>query len=253
MNTEEMWLLKEKYDGEKTEGFFTDCARLASGEPLAYVIGHIPFLNTTIYLDDSHPLIPRPETEYWVEKVIKKIQDQGLTSITVLDLCAGSGCIGVAVLKVIPQARVDFAEIDPSHHATISKNIIMNSIDPSRANIFGGNLFENSTGKYDYILSNPPYIDSNLARTDTSVIAHEPHIALFGGDDGLSLIRQIIIDAPRFLAKSGTLVLEHEQEQSDAITVAAAIVGFRVNTHKDQFGIERYTHLTRIPTENVSR
>ena len=135
-------------------------------------------------------------------------------------------------------------EIDASHHATITQNIEVNGIDPSRARIFGGNLFENITEKYDYILSNPPYIDSNLARTDTSVIAHEPHIALFGGDGGLSLIRQIIVDAPHFLTESGTLVLEHEPEHCEAIKVAAAIVGFDATTLKDQFGVERYTYLT---------
>src|SRR5512138_3415194 len=98
MVREEEWLLKEKWNGEKSEGFFADCQRLRDGEPLAYVIGHTPFLNTIIYLD-SKPLIPRVETEFWVEKAIMEIQDfsrgQTLGTVQVLDVCAGSGCIGV--------------------------------------------------------------------------------------------------------------------------------------------------------------
>ena len=76
MTSEEQWLLREKYQGEKTEAFFADCDRLLAGEPLAYLIGHIPFLHCLISLD-SHPLIPRTETEFWTEKATKHIQERG--------------------------------------------------------------------------------------------------------------------------------------------------------------------------------
>ena len=69
MHRDEEWLLNEKYQGERTDEFFADCERLKSGEPLAYIIGHVPFLDATIHLD-SKPLIPRTETEYWVKAVI---------------------------------------------------------------------------------------------------------------------------------------------------------------------------------------
>ena len=103
MTQEQHWLLKEKYHGEKTDGFFADCKRLALGEPLAYLIGWTPFLNTKIWLD-SHPLIPRPETEFWVERAITSMRENAQDTLgflaepaKVLDLCAGSGCIGVAM------------------------------------------------------------------------------------------------------------------------------------------------------------
>jgi methylase of polypeptide subunit release factors len=67
------WLLKEKFGGEKSDAFFADCKRLALGEPLGYLIGHVPFLGCTIHLD-SKPLIPRTETEFWTEKAIEEIK-----------------------------------------------------------------------------------------------------------------------------------------------------------------------------------
>ena len=146
MTLEEQWLLKEKYSGVESDAFKTDCERLACGEPLAYLIGHSPFLDTTIYLD-SRPLIPRPETEFWTEKVITELKElvfRGQTpKLNVLDLCAGSGCIGVAIAKAVPNAHVDFVEIDEKHHPTIQKNIKENGIETKRIRIFGGDLFEN--------------------------------------------------------------------------------------------------------------
>jgi len=126
ISQEEAWLLKEKYGGEKTalvfkesldeiknkyswgEDFFTDLERLKAGEPLAYIIGHTPFLNCQINLN-SHPLIPRVETEYWVEKAIESIRRENISNVRVLDLCAGSGCVGVAVAKAVRDARVNFS------------------------------------------------------------------------------------------------------------------------------------------------
>ncbi len=259
MTQNEMWILKEKYNGEKTEGFFTDCARVSSGEPLAYVIGFIPFLNTKIYLDlsagqaGSHPLIPRTETEFWVSKIITKINSfRGSTpKLRILDLCAGSGCIGIAVLKEIESTRVDFVEIDTGHHPTILKNIVENGIDSSRAQIFEGNLFENVTEQYDYILTNPPYVDPVLDRVESSVKKYEPKIALYGGKNGLEIITDIIEKSPIFLKKNGVLIIEHEPEQSKTISTKAHSVGFCADTYPDQFGVLRYTTLTRKHNEPV--
>ncbi len=244
--TDEDWLLKEKYNGEKTEGFFADLTRLKNGEPLAYLIGHIPFLDTNIFLD-SHPLIPRTETEFWVEKALHEIVARGKTSgkIKVLDLCAGSGCIGVAVLKMEPLTWVDFVEIDMCHHKTIQKNIVENGIDSSRSHIVGGDLFENVSETYDFILSNPPYIDAKSGRTESSVLDYEPHSALFGGKSGMELIEKIITAAPQYLAPNGILYIEHEPEQRDQIHTIAHTNDLIAETYTDQYDVFRYTRFTR--------
>ena len=235
MEKEIAWLLEDKYDGNKTIEFEKDVLKLREGVPLAYVIGWTPFLHTKIWLD-SNPLIPRPETEFWVEKALSEIQK--VANPKVLDLCAGSGCIGVAILKNTPDAVVHFAEIDARHHETIRKNISENEIDLDRTKIFGGDLFEHITDKYDFILTNPPYIDPKLSeRIQESVKTHEPEIALFGGTEGMEIIEKIIHEAPKFLNHRGLLYIEHEPEQTEKIKDLAP----NAKSQKDQFGVYRYS------------
>jgi len=244
MTRDEEWLLKEKYQGEKTEGFFADCLRLESGEPLAYLIGHIPFLKATIFLD-SKPLIPRPETEYWVAKFLSEHSDNHPDSPHILDLCAGSGCIGVAVGLSFPTSHIDCCEIDLTHHVTIADNWKTNGLEPDRLRLYGGSLYESlpTTEKYHYILSNPPYIDKSLKRTEASVVAYEPALALYGGEAGLELIADIIKGAPAHLQPHGELWIEHEAEQVAAIATLGQEAGFIVHTHEDQYGVARYSQL----------
>lgn len=243
---EASWLLAEKYSGKQTPAFFADLELLQSGTPLAYLIGSVPFLDTTIYLD-SHPLIPRPETELWTERAIKEIQKT--EAARVLDLCAGSGAIGVAVLKAVSEAHVTFGEIEEEHLRTIGKNLAENNVDCTRYRVFRSDLFENIDGTFDFILTNPPYIDPALDRTEVSVKTHEPHVALYGGVRGMELIEKIITQAPGYLTPNGQLWIEHEPEQSAEIADLADKNGFTAVTHKDQYDTERYSVLGRTALE----
>ncbi len=238
LSQEGKWLLEEKYDGKKSAAFFADLKRLEVGEPLAYIIGHIPFLGCRIVLD-SHPLIPRSETEYWVEKAITEVKK--VSNPHVLDLCAGSGAIGVAVAIQVSGSAVDLAEIDPIHISTIKKNLEINNV---AGKVIESDLFTNITGKYDFILSNPPYIDPVLDRTEASVKNYEPHLALYADNKGLELIELLITEAPSYLNPGGQLWFEHEPEQSEAIKHLANDAGFAgVVNHSDQYGIQRYSVL----------
>lgn len=239
-NQDETWLLQEKYNGEKTAEFFADCKRLEAGEPLAYLIGHVQFLGTTIHLD-SRPLIPRAETEFWVEKAIVGISRGEASGVTVLDLCAGSGCIGVAVGAHVADSHITFAEIDSEHLPTIEKNCLVNDI--RNFTIRTSDLLSEIEDSFDFILSNPPYIDPALDRTETSVKNHEPHLALYGGAHGCELIERIIKEAPNHLKPKGQLWLEHEPEQTPVIDSLGAASGFTVSTLPDQYGILRYSVL----------
>lgn len=202
--------------------------------PEAYKIGWVPFIHANVYLD-SKPLIPRTETEYWVDKVIKEID---IPNPKILDLCAGSGCIGVAVLKEIFNSTVDFVEIDQSHHKTIRRNIKENGIDMSRIWIFDGDLFQNIKDTYDVILSNPPYINPKLlSRVEESVINYEPSLALLGGKDGIEIINKILNNFSKYLKPNGYLYLEHEPEQVNILKRYS----FYVDSYQDQYGVLRFS------------
>lgn len=241
-NRDETWLLTEKYRGEKTAEFYADCARLEAGEPLAYLIGSIPFLDTTITLN-SRPLIPRPETEFWVEAFLTTHPSLG--KARVLDLCAGSGAIGVAVGHAVPTATVDFAELDPAHEKTIRHNWELNNGTNRTPHTYIGHLYTALPPDlhYDFILSNPPYIDATLGRVATSVQDFEPALALYGGNKGLDLIRDIITSTPRHLHHDGELWLEHEPEQATSIAELGRAAGFTVHTQADQYGVIRFSRL----------
>ena len=255
MTREERWILDEKYQGDirgtKSEAFQTDCERLQKGEPLAYIIGYIPFLNTTIYLD-SKPLIPRPETEFWVEKVIQEIKlvlhtlGGPTPKLHILDLCAGSGCVGVAVLIAIPNAFFTFAEIVITHRTTIIKNCEFNGISKDRYTVTTGDLFNavsKRNGTFDYILSNPPYIDEEAETVEKSVRDNEPSIALFGGTDGFEIIKRIIQSARPYIKPNGVLYIEHEPSQTELLRKTATLQNFSSTIYTDQYGIERYSAL----------
>ena len=201
-------LIRDKYAGDRSVDLSGDLARLSAGEPLAYVIGWVPFLGLRINLD-SYPLIPRPETEWWTEELCTHLEERfGNEPFTLLDLCAGSGAIGLSILARFPNARVTLVELIPEHIMQIRKNIEANGLDTSRARIVESDLFGALPGaRFDIIATNPPYIPSGRA-LDASVTAYEPAEALFSGEDGLSHIRRIAEEAPTHLKPSGELWME---------------------------------------------
>ncbi len=210
-------LIRDKYAGDRSVDLSRDLARLSEGEPLAYVIGWVPFLGLKINLN-SHPLIPRPETEWWTEQLIEQLKDR---TLRVLDLCAGSGAIGLSILAKIPGAHVSFGELMEEHVEQIRKNLELNGLDASRADIQAGDLFEPFAGEtFDLIVTNPPYIPEGRDLPE-SVLEYEPEEALYSGADGLELVRSIAKEAPVHLTPGGELWIEADVEN---IEEAATLV-----------------------------
>ncbi|MBI2113194.1 MAG: methyltransferase, partial [Candidatus Wildermuthbacteria bacterium] len=149
------WILKEKYQGVMTPEAVLDIAKLKQGEHVDYIIGFTEFLGCKIDLS-KRPMIPRPETEYWVEKAIQELWKSRSASVWCLDLFAGSGCIGIAVLGHIPFARVDFGEKEKKFADQIKINATLNRIDRKRYRVFQSDVFSKIPYKYDYIFANPP-------------------------------------------------------------------------------------------------
>lgn len=255
------WLLNDKYGGIsllEAKGrvrlaIEKDIARIKKGEPIDYIIGFSRFLDCRIDLSKK-PLIPRTETEYWVEKAIAEIKadrlkfnfnqkiEVKLQSVNILDIFAGSGCIGIALLKHIKHSHVDFAEIDRKLISQIKKNCELNEIAEDRYHITKSDIFSKVTDTYDYIFANPPYCATkNIKRVQESVLQYEPKDAVFGGDDGLQYIKPFLAQAKKFLRPGGKIYCEFDSSQRKSVEKLARQSGYNsCEFFKDQFGRWRY-------------
>lgn len=232
--------MREKYKSSLTAKAKEDIKRLEDGEHIAYVIGFADFLGVRVDLSER-PLIPRPETEYWVEKAIKAMEGWD-AKLRVLDLFSGSGAVGLAVLKHVPQARVDFADIEPRYGKGVRKSARRNNIPAKKIRTITSDVFSNIRGKYDYILANPPYIPSSR-ELPGSVIKNDPVNALFAGRDGLKYIRAALKDAKKFLAPDGELWMEFDSSQKKEIGALARRYSYGASFFRDQYGKWRYATL----------
>lgn len=244
------WLLQEKYGGQPTRKATAakakkDIQRLNNAEPLDYIIGFMEFLGCKIDLSKK-PLIPRVETEYWTEKAIEEIHHNFHScencEIGVLDMFAGSGAIGIAVLKHISGAHVTFADSEKNCIEQIKINAKINKLQKEQYAVIRSNVFENIQGQFDVIFANPPYIPTKRkSKVQRSVIKHEPKAALFGGEEGLLYIQQFLGQAKSFLKPAGRIYMEFDSPQKPKIT--KLIKKFRYSGHefqKDQYGKWRY-------------
>ena len=232
---ETRWLLSEKYNNILSDAYEQDLIKLRSGVPLAYLIGNIPFLGCHIDLS-YRPLIPRAETEYWVNRAIKEIEPD--KPVRILDLCAGSGCIGIAILKHLPYSLVTFIDNDSECIEQIQENCKLNHIELTRYKIVQSDLYTDlePSNQFDYIFSNPPYIARERIDTvQTSVHEHENHNALYANDDGLALIKKIIDESNAYLKNDGQVLIEFDPWQKNMLSNLHQTEGFNVSFIKDQF------------------
>ena len=191
--------------------------RHLAGEPVAYLIGEWEFYG--LPLDISRDvLIPRPDTEVLAREAIDYLQTQG--ECRVLDLCAGSGCIGLAVASQTPGARVVLGEYSDAALKICRQNIRRNGLSgrvvPIQVNAL--EKPERTLGEFQCIISNPPYIPrADIDGLDTSVREYEPHLALDGGEDGLDFYRAIAEKWKEALVPGGRLYFEVGIGQADDV------------------------------------
>ena len=214
--------------------------RHLEGEPVAYLIGEWEFYG--LPLDISRDvLIPRPDTEVLAEQAIG--YNKTLGECRVLDLCAGSGCIGLAVAAQVPQARVVLGEWSDGALKICRQNVRRNSLTarvvPMQAD--AREKPEKSLGEFQCIVSNPPYIPrADIETLDTSVKDYEPHLALDGGEDGLDFYRSISEKWKEALAPGGRLYFEVGIGQADNVLRIMRTQGFGdIQVVKDHHDIPR--------------
>lgn len=215
-------------------------ARHLAGEPVAYLIGEWEFYG--LPLDISRDvLIPRPDTEVLVEQAVPYIQSLG--GGRVLDLCAGSGCIGLAVASQCPGIHAVLGELSDGALRICRQNIRRNGLSgrviPMQINAL--ERPDRALGEFHCILSNPPYIPrADIDTLDHSVKDYEPHLALDGGDDGLDFYRAISEKWKTALAPGGRLYFEVGIGQADAVLRIMRAQGFGdIQVVKDRNDIPR--------------
>lgn len=209
-------LLDEKYQGVESEAFHADCARLKTGEPYEYVLGYVDFLGAHIDLSFK-PMIPRPETAFWVKQAIAELKALG-RPLRLADTFAGAGNVGLALLTHLPDAIVDISELDPALAAQIEKSLNLNHIAPERAKVITASEIQGLTGQYDAILAVPPYVPYEaLPDLDPEMRDHEPHLAFFAHENGHEFHRILINQAYDLLLPGGTLYMEADFEHNEAI------------------------------------
>ena len=193
-------------------------ARLIGGEPLAYILGEWDFYGLSLYVD-KNVLIPRDDTCAVATLAIEKALDLGADP-RILDLCTGSGCIGLAVASRVKDARVTLADISKDALAVAKKNIMRHRLSGRVSCIQADALKKPSPflGKFDLIVSNPPYITGReMEELPHSVSGYEPHLALFGGEDGLDFYRAIARNYAQALKPGGYLCFEFGMGQGDGV------------------------------------
>ena len=214
--------------------------RHLNGEPVAYLIGEWEFYGLPLDISE-HVLIPRSDTEVLAEKAIEFVQTLG--ECRVLDLCAGSGCVGLAVASQCRQARVVLGELSEGALRICRQNIRRNGLSgqvvPLPMDVMAGPPAH--VGEFDCIVSNPPYIPrADIDTLDVSVKDYEPHMALDGGEDGLDFYRTICDKWRQVLHPGSRLYFEVGIGQADDVLRLMRAVGFGdIQVVEDPGGIPR--------------
>lgn len=206
----------EEVTDEKYNELISSAVRRAAGEPLQYILGQWEFMGRTFFVGKG-VLIPRPETEMIVEAALDFIKNK--KNPVILDLCSGSGCIGISIAAERPDSTVYLFEKSEEAFSFLKRNIELNKTEntfPVKGDIFTDS-FKFSELKLDLIVSNPPYIESDTIPSLQREVLEEPVMALDGGTDGLDFYRVISSNWITLLKESGAVIVECGENQAKSI------------------------------------
>ena len=199
---------EHKISEKQKQSFLKHIDEIINGKPLQYITNHQSFMNSSFYVDEN-VLIPQPDTEILVEKAIELIRCRKKHTIKLLDLCTGSGAIAISIKKEFNDT-VDVTATDISENALkiAEKNCEIILGNKNKIKFIKSNMFERIEDKFDFILCNPPYIETDEINNLPEDVKREPIIALDGGEDGLDYYRIIKNNIDGYLKKEGYLILE---------------------------------------------
>ncbi len=226
---------------EVVEEFEILCARRLGGEPVQYITGVAYFCDMELHVGPG-VLIPRPETELLVENVIPHLAALNRQT-SVIDLGSGSGALAIAIASKVPSAQVIAVENDPQALLWLRKNIEANNVD---VRIVADDVTDALIGvKADLVVANPPYVP-NDEDLPFEVKNYEPHVALFGGRNGMEVPRKFIAAASRLLKDEGILVMEHGEGQTAEINEALQNDFTDIRVHNDLNNRPRWTSAQKL-------
>lgn len=211
---------------------------LNKGIPIQYLINKQEFMGLNFYVD-KNVLIPQPDTECLVEEILKNYDNNNQYAI--LDLCTGSGAIGISLANKLEKSNIYFSDISKKALEIAEKNAISNNVS-NRCNFILSNMFENVNFKFDIIVSNPPYIETDVINNLSIEVRNEPIIALDGGSDGLKFYKIIANNAYKYLNKDGMLALEIGYNQKlDVIEILE-----KTNKYTNIYSVKDYGNNDRV-------
>lgn len=196
---------REELDNIKEKQYLEEIKILKKGVPIEHITHQKEFMKLSFFVD-KNVLIPRQDTEILVEEVINIAKKNNAKKI--LDLCTGSGAIAVSLAKYLPQAEITAIDISNEALKIAKKNAISNNVE-NQITFISSDMFTNlNEEKFDVIVSNPPYIKTNVIKNLDIQVQNEPYIALDGGKDGLDFYKKIINESYQYLKYNGYLCLE---------------------------------------------
>lgn len=211
--------------------------------PVQYIIGYVDFYGLKINVNEF-TLIPRYETEYLIELTLKEIKKMNLANPKILDLCTGSGAIGLTLKSLLPSSEVTLSDISKDALMVANKNKNELNLD---VNIIESDLFKNIQGKFDIIISNPPYVMTN--ETLPKDVLYEPHLALYSGPKGIDHIEEIFKNIKSHLNNKYLIALEiNEKSEPDITNLIKTYFEKNINYKfmKDLAGKTRYLFITNV-------
>jgi release factor glutamine methyltransferase len=210
--------------------------RRGEGEPLQHLLGTVEFCGDT-FLCDNRALVPRPETEQFVELVESRIKTR---NSKIVDVGTGSGVIALSLAKKFPEAQIFAVDVSEDALALTRENAIRLALS-GRVQLRKSDLLKNLDERFDLIVANLPYIATQDRHTLSREVLHDPEVALFAGARGDELVRELIEQAPARLRPGGLLALEIGLDQSDALLSALAEKKYRdIYSKNDYAGVIRF-------------
>lgn len=226
----------ETVDSVAEEKFWQFIERKKQGEPVAYITGESNFCGLTLR-SDARALAPRPETEE-LTQYCANLFERGADP-AVLDLCTGSGCIALALAAKFPKGRITAVDLSEDALRLAAENARLTKLQ-ERVQFLQSDLFENVSGTFDLIVSNPPYIPTADIAALSAEVHKEPRLALDGGADGLDIIRRIASVAADYLNPHGTLALEIGAGEAPAVCALFDGHRWEGGVKKDFAGVDRF-------------